>query len=256
MLTFAIPLMPRCRARSWELVVENFNRTVASLLAQTDPDFQILVGCQDRPRLEAPDPRIRFVYVAAVDTDREQDKRRRIRGMAAKLHEDGGGVLMPVDADDLLNRRVAAYVNAHPEADTFVASTGWELDMRTRRMRLAPRFWNLCGSAMAMRLAPEDLPATAEADGGLLDAGHQDFPSLCAERGMRQLAFPFLASVYRIHTGENSSLKHDFQHGWKRALYRRVIPSLSVTRRVRRDYQLQDRPLPTPLASHEVAAAA
>ena len=229
MLTFGIPLKPRRSARSWERVVADLDATLGSLWAQSDPRFRVVIACTERPALARRDPRLEFLPVSDVGLRGELDKRRRLRAIGAWLRAQGGGLLMPVDADDLVHRDVTRFVHAHPEIDFFVASVGLEVDVRNGWVRPLPRFWKLCGTSAAIRFAPEGLPESVDAEGaGLLHHCHHHWRRLAEARGMRVRAFPFLAAVYSVWNGENISLDRPFQQGPKMAAYRRIVPNAPV----------------------------
>ncbi len=241
MLTFIVPLKPRRFANDWDRVVADLDATLQSILRQTDPDFRIVVAYEDLPQVRTRDPRIVFLHVPgprSLERPGEADKLWRVTAAAAWLREEGGGAVMVVDADDWVSRRVAELVNAHPEVDAWVAGWGWERDARTARMRPQLRFWKLCGSCVVMRLRPEDLPEAPrmDFDGSLLGSRHDDWPGILRRMGRRVKRFPFAPAVYGIFNGENFSLMRAFQHGWKQALWRTLVPSLPTLRALREEF--------------------
>ena len=67
--TFGIPLIPASLAADWDLVQDLLGLTLASVLAQTDPDFRVVVAGHDLPSRLPDDPRVTFVRAGwpAVD---------------------------------------------------------------------------------------------------------------------------------------------------------------------------------------------
>lgn len=107
-----------------------FNRTLWSVYNQTDPDFKILVACHDVPVLTHEyDERVEFLRVdSPIPTTKEEmmlDKGHKIHTIGMKIREYGGGFTMMVDADDIQSNRIAAYVNAHPNANGFLSRNGY-----------------------------------------------------------------------------------------------------------------------------------
>jgi hypothetical protein len=51
---FGIPLKARAVSKNWDWTVRDFNRTLASIYNQTNPNFRVLVGCHDLPALSPP----------------------------------------------------------------------------------------------------------------------------------------------------------------------------------------------------------
>lgn len=242
MLYFAIPLKPKRFSRDWGRVGALLEATLRSVLQQTDPRFRVLLALSDVPPVDLRDPRIELVEVPPVECDPRRgfrDKRRRILEMARQVCARGGGAFAPVDADDLVSRRLAGYLNARSRAEGFEAPLGLELDHPSGRLRIAPKFWNICGTSIAVRLAPGDAPESeAEAAVHFLGRSHHLWGAALRRQGRRIRRFPFPPAVYRIHTGENLSLLARGDHGWKRAWLRRYTPSFPPPAWIRREYAL------------------
>lgn len=245
MLYFAIPLKPRRFAADWERTGRLFRSTLRSVLRQTDPRFRVVVAYTDPPDDPCDDPRVEFIYSPCFETDPRRgvrDKRDKILAIGRHVRRRGGGRLMFVDADDLVSRRLAAFLNRSPHADGFVARFGLEYDDRTGRLRFAPRFWSICGSSIALRLQANELPngAPGEERRHFLSRSHHLWAGARRAAGRRIRCFPFAPAIYRIHTGENLSLLARGHHGWKRAWLRRCSPSFPPPRLLRREFALED----------------
>ncbi len=239
---FGIPMIPLSYTRDPQGALALLRTTVASLLRQTDPNFQIWIAAEETLPLGFRDPRIHWLH-SPPQARGWKDMRWRQTRIAAQLRNAGGGWLMFVDADDLVSRRVVRHVRSHRErADGFLARVGWEYDCRAMRIRLAPRFWNMCGTSLAIRWRPEELPESPSSepcDEYILTArNHSFWPAGCRDRGKVMRAFPFPPAVYRIFHGDNLSLQGSFQHGWKRAVWRNVVPALRPTQGFREEFGL------------------
>jgi len=248
MLYFGIPVAPLRYSRSPERACALLRETVASVLAQEDPNFRLLIAAESNLDVTFESPVVERID---VDADAalphgEWDKRLRVTAIGAEVRARGGGWLMFVDADDLISRRVSAFVNAHQyDADVFVARTGWEHDDRNGRIRLAPRFWNLCGTSMAIRYEPPELPtvaSAAKAEGHVLGASNHSFWLERARAAGKRIGyFPFPAAAYRIEHGENLTLRRSFRHGWKREIWRALTPSLPATKWIHAEFHVPER---------------
>ena len=63
---FAIPLRSRTASQSWPRVEALLAGTLTSILAQTDPGFDVLIACHERPHLpQLSDPRIKVLSCEA-----------------------------------------------------------------------------------------------------------------------------------------------------------------------------------------------
>lgn len=246
MFYFAIPMIPLGYANDPQRSLDLLRTTVISLLRQEDSHFQILIAAEETLPIGCHDARIRWLHTPPHQRG-WKDLRWRQTSLAAHVRERGGGWLMFVDADDLVSRRVVRHVREHgDEADVFMARSGWEYDCRASKVRLAPRFWNMCGTSFAIRWRPEELPETPSpeptGDYVLATPHHAFWPEACRARGKVIRPFPFLAAMYRIFHGQNYSLETAFQHGWKRALYRALIPSMRPTRSLCEEFSLAQPP--------------
>lgn len=249
MLYFGIPVAPLRYSRSPERIRGLLRETVASVLGQDDPNFRLLIAAESTLQLDFDSPLVERID---VDADAalphgEWDKRLRVTAIGAEVRARGGGWLMFVDADDLISRRVSAFINSHQyEADVFVARTGWEHDHRTGRIRLAPRFWNLCGTSMAIHFEPHELPTVASAakdEKQVLGASNHSFWLERARAAGKRIGnFPFPAAAYRIEHGENLTLRRPFRHGWKRDIWRALTPSLPATKWIHAEFHVPERP--------------
>lgn len=99
MLTFAIPLRSKHSSNNWSTVCDAFNRTLRSVCNQTCKEFRVLVAYHDMPEI-AKDIDLSKIEFIKVDSPlpnnyKEQmlDKGWKVRTLAVRLHELGGGVL-------------------------------------------------------------------------------------------------------------------------------------------------------------------
>lgn len=62
MIVFAIPLRSKGSTSNWESVVARFNATVQSIFNQTNPNFKVIVACNDIPAMRNEyDDRLEFI---------------------------------------------------------------------------------------------------------------------------------------------------------------------------------------------------
>jgi hypothetical protein len=229
---FAVPLRSRTASRDWGRVCDLLSRTLASILGQSDHSFRIAVGCHDLPELTIPpDPRVVFLQTSvAIPTnfdEQMEDKRRKRRLALAHLRALGGGYFMPVDADDLVSRRLVHYVRGKPPQFGYIVNKGYELDHRTGLVKYAPRFNKFCGSSAIFRFSAEDLPSSEE-DGmehvADMFQNHTQWKDVGdkLERPLQELPIP--GAMYVTHNGENhSALSNNI--GWRRTILRRLTPA-------------------------------
>jgi hypothetical protein len=208
--------------------------TLRSLCAQDDGDVRVVVVGNERPRVGVDDPRVAY---HVVDFPAPAGGRQ-ATGRDAKAIDKGtkllSGLLFArryrpdhvalVDADDVVSRRIAGFVNAHPGADGWYVDQGYTLNRATWRVQRRHSLVRHCGSGL-IASAPA-LYAMSWADaGGLDDESTQDelltgaSPSflrhvLCdhvftvrflANHDLNLRPLPFRAVAWVQETGENYS---------------------------------------------------
>jgi hypothetical protein len=249
-LFFGIPLKARSVAQNWDWTVRDFNRTLASIYNQTNPNFRILVGCHEIPELLIPtDDRLEFIQVNNPTPNLVKDPRsiysdkiRKFRRLGERFRELRGTWFMVVDADDLISSKVVEFVlrNQHPNG--FIARQGYILDQQARVMATIPDpnifkrpFDQITGTCATLRFDEEDF-GTAEADycqsrfgRYVAYANHVELWDMSIQDGRPLIPFPFPASVYVVNTGENYSFVHGSTRRWRNeellpALHKRKLP--------------------------------
>jgi hypothetical protein len=229
--TFGIPLIARAAARDWERVEALLALTLASLRAQTDRDFRILVAGHDRPRTDF-DARLCFLAadwpVAPVRTD-NLDSGRKKQAINERVREGGGGLLMFLDADDWVDVRLVETARAliGPHYAGGLIETGFASDFRNLRAVPLPHprifrggFHRLCGSSTILRLAP-DAPDPLRRDPYAVLHEHYRWPEIAHAHRLPVAPLP-VSGNYVINTSENHSEIHGPYSGWRRTLARRV----------------------------------
>ncbi len=238
MLYFGIPFKARCVSTDWERVNADLERTLRSVLRQTDPRFRVILAYTDAPEFEIADERVEGLQVPCIsDTPHVRDKLHRVFEIGKRIRTHGGGTLMPVDADDWLSNRVAEWINERPQCDGFYARTGIELDERNGRLRVTPSFWKLCGTSIAVRFRPEELPDEATSE-HLLRKNHNFWLPQLQATGKTLHAFPSSPAIYRLYNRESLNFYRFGKAGWRRRLFRSVVPSYRPSSRHREEFAL------------------
>lgn len=245
MLSFAIPLKSPKVSSNWNLVSLCFSRTLHSVFAQTNPNFLVYVAAHELPTTPyESDPRFRFIQInSAPPTSFEEqmlDKRRKIQAMASAIRVAGGGHVMKVDADDLVSRRLAQWVDDHPGHPGWIFRSGLELVFRHNQIRNCPRFSRLCGTSSIVNYGPEELPSEQAVDDEEpwdICSPHEQIESRRARVGRPLEELPFVGSLYVVETNENHSALSG-NVGWKRRLMRRTLACRSVDESLIHDFSL------------------
>lgn len=230
--TFGIALIARQRARDWQLVEALLELTLASVRAQSDPDFEVIIAGHDRPDAMPDDPRFRFLQVpwpAGRPDEHNSDGGMKKAYIGDDLLRHGGGLLMLLDADDWVDRRLveAARARIGPDDVGGLIENGWALDLPTLRTLPLPHdlafdiaFHRICGSSVVGRLDPAAVEPVRRDPCRALGSHHR-WPEAARAAGVRLAQLP-VAGSYLINTSENHSETHGAHAGWRRALAARV----------------------------------
>lgn len=230
--TFGIALIPRANARDWRRVQRLLDLTLASVRAQTDPDFRVLIAVHDRPELAQPDPRVEFIdadWPVEPPGPHNGDSGRKKHLLNDLVLEHGGGLFTLLDADDWLDRRWVECTRAslderHAGA---LAGSGCAVDLQTLRAAWLPdpRIFDggihrLCGSTTVAWLRPDDPDPVRRDPFGALRSHHQ-WREKAAEHGVELAVLP-AATAYVVNTDENHSTRHGPHGDWWRGFLRAV----------------------------------
>jgi len=149
MLTFIISMRARALSQDWGYHTWLLERTLDSILAQTNPEFDVVVVCHDIP--EIPQAKHAAVHMLKVDfplprrenSDMTVDKVLKIsRGVEWAIAR-GSDYVMYVDADDLVSRHLSEFVATHPKETAGISirgtstATGTAGYANTRRITLS-----------------------------------------------------------------------------------------------------------------------
>lgn len=211
--TFAIALTPRANATDWELTQDLLALTLASLAAQTAPDFRVLIAGHERPRLPA-DPRIEFLaapWPVQPTGPHNDDSGRKKHWLAERVLERGGGLLMVADADDWVDRRTVELARRELAGGEHggVATRGHAVDLATLRASPLPapgvfgEFHRVCGTSTIAVLRPQ-APTAAERDPFCVLRSHHAWLERAPELGLR-LRELSTGAAYVIGTSQNHS---------------------------------------------------
>lgn len=226
--TFAIPLVGRAAAADFARVEALLGLTLASIRAQTDPDFQVQIMGHDRPRTLPDDPRVSFIEAgwpprAPDAANNDSGCKKYALGEAALKR--GEGLLMHVDADDWVSPGLVAAARAQigPDVVGGVIPAGEILDFATGRVAPLPfpgffekPFYALCGSSVVARLRPGD-PDPLRRNPLAVLRDHHVWPREAAERGARAAVLD-APGAYLVGTAENHSERHGPFAGWRAEL--------------------------------------
>jgi hypothetical protein len=264
LVTFIVPVRHPENATDWSALRGRLAETVASIAAQSDPDWRAVVVANygaDLPALpkgfsvewvEFPPNAsydIRHFDLAVARDSVRLDKGRRV--LAGMLAAGGSDYFMVVDDDDFISSQLVRYVKAHKGDNGWKISKGWLWSEGGRLVAKKNNFSDFCGTSLIIKadlyqLPNGDDPQSTEYIKTMLGS-HVRIAGIFADQGNPLAPLPFRGAVYRIghlgaHSASRSMLKHSiFNPQMLRrplALLRNVLGFRSITRAMRAEFSL------------------
>lgn len=234
MIVFAIPLRAKQTAKNWKEVEKNFWDTIRSIFNQKGGEYRVIVACNEIPEKNDVeyDERLEFIELdMPIPTEwieMARDKFWKLTEIAVRIRAilemqddpEKGIYVMPVDADDLLNCKIAEWCEKYPNESGFVSKDGYVWEKGKPYFRTYKEMHTYCGSCNIIKMYREDLPENMPADIKLCHDRETAAKLNCRypirwdhniivdkyknmDRPFSML--PFRSTVYRINTGDNIS---------------------------------------------------
>ena len=249
MFGFAIALRSKGTTNDWDRIVSLLGATINSVLNQESPDFKVVVGCHEVPEsLAGIDPRIAFESVASpvpiYHDEFVADKQRKREAATLALFQQGCRYIMPLDADDLVSKRLVGFVLQNPVEFGYVANRGYEYSLVRDAFSLCPALSRICGSCAVFHWREEDLPTVAWERGQFayrdqVNTVHPDWIARGKRVGRPLTPLPFRAVTYVLETEQNISMRKG-NLGWKRPLIRKFMPTIRNDAALRTEFGLAE----------------
>jgi hypothetical protein len=224
MLCFVMALKSPAVAANWETAEAVFDRTLTSVCNQDDPDFRVIVVCNQIPRLAGPAPPVVHFVVKDLPVpgpaSTMTDKWTKLAyGLVAarELHPD---FVMLMDADDLVSRRLSGFVKKNNSSYGWIFKKGYYWRYGSRWIQWTEHFncgTNSIVSSQVIRF-PKQVRSEEIDDCLILRNGHTIIERAMRDNGTPLDPLPFAGAVWVHGHGENYTLMHSNlgQTNWHR----------------------------------------
>ncbi len=215
MIVFIVPLRSAQTVNSWELVSKLFERCLKSICQQTSPQFKVIVVCHERPLTTFEHPSITYIEVdfpVPIWKDnsdiysRDKDRARKVWFGLNHAQKYEPSHVMIVDADDLVDNRIASFVAERPHCNGWYIEKGYEYCEGSDYIYLMRKnFYDKCGTCYIVRyeLLNQYKHLQFSDVKGFQFLHHQFVPHLMIENGTPLAKLPFEGAIYVIGYGEN-----------------------------------------------------
>lgn len=235
MIVYAVPFRASETTNNWDACVKRLDRTLQSIFnPRNNAPFKCIIACNHIPEsLKSKyDDRLEWIElqmpIPQSWIEMARDKFWKLLVIAVHIralleqqeNPEAGIYVMPVDADDLLNYRIAAYCAAHPDEHGFVSKDGYVWQEGSSVLRIYPQMHTYCGSCNIIKMYRDDLPECIPFpidlchDGRTAGILNSRYPirydhNIMVER-YRQIGkpfstLPFRSTIYVRGTGDNIS---------------------------------------------------
>jgi hypothetical protein len=208
MLTFILSMRARALSKDWAYHTWLLDRTLNSIVAQTNREFDVVVVCHDIPDCRVKDPAIHFLSVDFPHPKHEfsdmlVDKVLKVSRGVEWAQARGADHVMFVDADDLVSRRLSGFVAAREDGDGWLFHEGYAHRYGTGWLQKHTPHHLICGTGAIVRLSrlrfADDPQYRGERVNTLAAAGHAKYEEVMAEEGAVLEPLPFPGAVYILH---------------------------------------------------------
>lgn len=206
----------RALSRNWDYHTWLLERTLDSILAQTNPDFDAVVVCHDVPNVrQGGNPKLFFETVDIPLPERSnddmcRDKVLKISHGVKWAQARGSRHVMFVDADDLVSRRLSAFAAANPEGNGWYFHTGYIHRFGDWWLRTHVSHHLICGTCLIVRADLLGFDSSEFCRGArantLANAGHAKYVTYLSTLGKPVHPLPFSGAVYILHDDSTSEV--------------------------------------------------
>lgn len=234
MFVFVISLRHPKNANNFAHVEKLLSITLQSICGQTDPNFKVIVVCNEKPNVSFQDERIHYHVVAF---DAPSDKKAAALENQPKFLDKGTKYLAGLlyaekfdpkyvcifDADDWLNKNFVKEINQAPDYPVWYVNKGYMVNYQTKEYKNISGFNRYCGSSFVydyqylMSVAELKAPLTQDSTQDEMVAATSDFYisqllanhtityRLFDEKGTTPQEVPLNSACWLQATGENVS---------------------------------------------------
>jgi hypothetical protein len=211
MLCFIMALKSPAASANWSAVERVFEQTLTSVCSQTDPDFRVIVVCNQLPRLQRPPhASVRFLLRDLPVPSKKTtmlDKWTKLAHGLVVAGEFAPDFVMLMDADDLVSNQLSAFANRNRQSNGWIFKRGYYWSYGSRFAKLSNDF--NCGTNAIVNSRyirfPKTVDERSRLDCIILKNGHTTIEAAMRHQGTPLDPLPFPGAVYVAEHGDNDT---------------------------------------------------
>jgi hypothetical protein len=221
-ITFIVPFRPKKTSNNWELHSKQLNRTLRSICAQINKEFQVIVVYTELPLFQFEHENLRYIrlpnYEVTLDElgDEEMnrfavDHARRVMWGVTNCLSTPTKYIMSVDADDLVSNRISFYLSKlSNDIPGFVVKKGYVCLGNSKYLYKESNFNLINGSSHIVKydlieIPNWDLKTYSHIDFNLFTAHGWLEDRLRKQMGVILQELPFRAVMYMLNEASHSN---------------------------------------------------
>lgn len=232
LITFIIPVRHQSNSKNWGLLKANLTQTIASIAAQTNPNWRAIIVANEGADIPAVPDGFEVVRVNFPPNDMHEqqgnnkevfydavrlDKGRRV--LKGILQVRDTAFYMTVDDDDFVSNTLVSHVSQNVTANGWKIDEGYVWGDGGKLLFIHHDFANFCGTSLIIRSDLYNLPDSFEAASNeyikTILGSHVKIGKILAEKGTPLASLPFRGAVYRIgHAGAHSKSPNIIKLYW------------------------------------------
>lgn len=272
MVGFVIPFKSRAKSKNWTLDCSLLNRTLGSVLNQTDEKFKCYVVYSDLPLDPLQNEKIVWVQFPFPFFDRNSiedaekynsfgktqtewehlpfffDQGKKSLYGTAFAKREGCNYIMMLDADDLLSNKLVAYINAQDLAYNcgFYVNKGYLYAENELFLTRVPDQMNfMCGSVNIVRsdVIPDiDFTINTYENYSFFSAHSYVRTRIQYSHSQTIKPLPFYGLIYVFHSSNEMASKTDLKKLTLRNIAKRIVRGKFITPKIKKEFGIYKLP--------------
>lgn len=263
MIGFIIPIKPKRFSKDWGKDSRLLDRTLKSIVEQTDPNFRVYIVYNDKPETSFFHKSLNWIYFdhEFVETSNIADynsygKRWYNPDYASKMFDKGRKItlgtkyaidsgcdyIMAIDSDDLISNKIAEFVNnQRKDCPGWVIRKGYMYLEGTKFILINKEIQNINGSTHIINQRLISIPpftSLNQVDFNFFESHGYLYQRLINEKNTRLATLPFIGIIYVVHNNNSSDIHSILSLRKAKTFAKILVYGHILTKKIRNEFGL------------------